>query len=555
MPRRFDLVPLLISLVVLAPLGFAQAAGPAPTTLYVGGHVLAADGAWRQAMAVRDGTIVALGSEPQVRRALQGTYQTRSLGGHYLIPGFIDAHIHPMFGAIFQESGIRLSDEAGHFLDDPRAVAAAVRHYIATTALNPDAWVVGYGWSPGLAEAPAFDRQLLDSVSGGHPVYLLSLDAHLALVNTAGLSRLGPISYPPGSGAIPLGADQKPRGLLLETPQFIASLRVISQIPFAFRARAFENFQVRALQDGLTTIGDILSDRDGLAFYLRPAREHRLLLRVAVSPYGPLRQRREMQHLLEGSPLLRVMLGPDKYLLDGTPGNHNAAWFQPYSDRPLALGGTSGMLTLSPDALATIVRTAVRNHTPLALHAAGDLSVHEALDAVALAPANGTLRMRIEHFDNLTAEDQKRLEVLARHGLVASIQPTHFAPVYATALPGLLGADRMHREYPLARILHAGVPVALNSDWPAALTFDPLQNLQAAEEHGAESLTPREALRAATYGDAYALGREASLGSLAVGHRADFVLLDGDPTQLHPERLHVLATFINGQQVAGASSR
>lgn len=525
---------------------------------------------WAQAAAVRDGRFLAVGTEAEARAALAdepGIQAQRVLGGGYLIPGIFDAHMHPLFGAVFQESGLPLRDAAGNFLSDAAAVRQAVGQAFRRSG-GTDDWLFGYGWNPALAGQPGFDRHLLDRAAPGRAVYLLSLDAHFALVSTAGLERLGEIAFPPDSGRIPLGGDGRPLGLLLETPQFIASLRVLAQLPHAVKARAFLAFQAQALAAGITGITEIVGDAAALAFYARLRQEGQLRLRVQVSPYGPLCQmggeREKMQAVLAASGTAPewLALGPVKFLLDGTPGNHNAAWFQPYADD----ARTAGFLTIAPDALAAEVARAEAEGYDLALHAAGDLSVHVALDAIAAAGrAGGAARLRIEHFDNCTAGDVARLPELAARGLVASVQPTHFHPVYVATIARVLGPERMGREYPLASLLRAGLPLALNSDWPAAMTFAPLENLGAAAGHrrlsgggvgadNSEALTPAEALTALTWGNAYAARREHDLGAIAPGYCADAVWLDRDPLAIRPDREppRVVATMIAGEWVAGA---
>lgn len=517
---------------------------------------------WASAAAIRDGRFLAVGTAAEARAALgNGAIFHDGLAGGFLIPGVFDAHMHPLFGAVFQEAGLALRDAGGGFLRDPAAVAAAVGAATASGAQPVGDWLVGYGWDPALAVAPGFNRQLLDQAAPGRAVYLLSLDAHFALVSTPGLERLGTIAYPPDSGMIPVAGDGRPVGLLLETPQFIASLRVLEQMPHERKAQAFLAFQAQALAAGITGVTEIVADRAALGFYLRLHQEGRLRLRLQVSPYGPLCQlgpeREAMRALLAAAPEAAgwVGLGPVKFLLDGTPGNHNAAWFQPYADA----ASTAGMLTIAPDAMAAEVEKAVAAGYDLALHAAGDLSVHVALDAIAAAgpPARRRedagaegrrVRLRIEHFDNCIAGDLARLPGLAERGLVASVQPTHFHPVYVAAIQRVLGPERMRREYPLASLLRAGIPLALNSDWPAAMSFSPMDNLRAAVDHGTESLSPGEALAALTEGNAYAARLERELGTIAPGYRADAVLLDGDP--LGPRTPHVVATMIDGAWAA-----
>lgn len=523
----------------------------------------AADGVWAEALAVEQGRVVFCGPLAEAEQRLAALRAGTSLPvpervdlqGRFLIPGFIDGHMHPLWGAVFQEDGLKLVDASGAFLDSRAEIGERVRLALAEGP-ESEQWLVGYGWTPALARESGFDRCWLDQVSPRRPVYLLSLDAHFAIVNSAGLERLGTIVYPDGSGHIPAGEDGRPSGLLLETPQFIASMRVLGQMPFEQRARAFERFQAQAVACGITTVCDIVADRAALDFYLDMWRQRRLRLRVFVAPYGPLNEAASLREQLARVPEAReqVCLGPLKFLLDGTPGNHNAAWFQAYSDDP----STSGFLTIAPDALTAEVMRAEREGYDLALHAAGDLSVHLALDAIesgtAWAPraAESPCRHRIEHFDNVTDSDRKRLVGLAGRGLVASVQPTHFAEVYLQTIRRVIGAERLRREYPLATFVRAGVPLAINTDWPAALSFDPRENLTLALEHGEESLSPEQALEAATWGNAYALHAEMWLGSFAPGCRADAVLLDRDPLSHPPVEWQISSVLQDGEVVEGS---
>lgn len=540
----------------------ANSQSTALAQIFCGGQVLEsgfhASPAWTQAAAVHEGRIVAVGTEAKVRRdlkALELESETVDLAGGYLIPGFIDAHMHPLFGAVFQDDGLKLMDAQGGFLNHPRAVAEAVSQARFQPAGEND-WLVGYGWNPDLAQHPDFNLALLDAVAPQWPVYLLSLDAHFALVNSVGWRKLQPLDYPAGSGEIPRDPAGRPRGLLLETPQFIASLKVLAQMPYERVARAFERFQQAALAAGLTTIADIITDPGVLGIYQRLLRENRLRLRLFTSPYGPLDCHAAMAGQLrtEEHDATRLGLGPEKYLLDGTPGNHNAAWFQVYADQT----STSGYLTLSPDALTAAVERAHREKRDLALHAAGDLSVHYALDAIEFGAlrhwgryGDGPLpaRIRIEHFDNVTTVDRDRLSGLARLGLVASVQPTHFHPVYLRVIEKVLGPARMKNEYPLATLTRAGIPVALNSDWPAAMTFAPLEIIAAALAHGEESLDAAAALAGYHHVSALALRAEAWLGRIAPGCAADLVLLDGDPLERRPGQPHIQKLWLNGDRI------
>ncbi|MGH2486292.1 MAG: amidohydrolase, partial [Ktedonobacterales bacterium] len=254
-----------------------------------------------------------------------------------------------------------------------------------------------------------------------------------------------------------------------------------------------------------------------------------------------------------------------KLFMDGALGPHTAAMNEPYEGEP----GNRGLLNLSDEETARLVREANNGGIGVAIHAIGDRAVHTALDGIektlrenADAPQTGVPapRFRLEHVQLAAETDIQRM---ARLGVIASVQPFH-AVVDRDAAERFWGA-RHRRAYAYQTMRTAGVSLALGSDVPVD-TCDPLRILHAAIQRRddqtpdrspwlpEQALTLTQALWGYTVGAAYAGGQEARQGSLAAGKLADLVVLADDPFTTPTEQLAgatVAATFVGGNLVHG----
>jgi hypothetical protein len=241
----------------------------------------------------------------------------------------------------------------------------------------------------------------------------------------------------------------------------------------------------------------------------------------------------------------RVRLTHVKLKADGALTTHTAWLRAPYADAPHAGGPVH-----DPDLLAERIRRAVQAGWGIATHAIGDAAVAAVLDACAAAPASAR-RHRIEHAMLLDAELVARL---AASGVTAVVQPEFLAWAAAT-YRARLGEERAARLLPFAALLAAGIPMAFSSDRPV-VPGAPLDGGRAALRHDA-GLSVAEAFHAWTAAGALALGDD-DAGRLEVGHRADLVILSGDPTAISrdgwsraEDGIRVVATVAAGRLVAG----
>jgi len=224
-----------------------------------------------------------------------------------------------------------------------------------------------------------------------------------------------------------------------------------------------------------------------------------------------------------------------KLLIDGALGSRGAALFEDYADEP----GRRGLITQPPEEIESIARLAAAKGYQVCIHAIGDRGNALAIDALAAALRGappGDHRFRIEHAQILRPREIQAFKAL---GIVPSMQPTHCTSDMPWAIDRL-GPERIKGAYAWRQILSTGAPIAFGSDFPVE-SENPFLGLYAAitrqDASGnpkggwgpEERLTPEEALRGFTLSAAYAAFEEGVRGSIAVGKKADLVILNGNP--------------------------
>lgn len=517
-----------------------------------------------EAMAIDSvsGSIVAVGSNDEVRRVGGRAVELVDLRGKTVLPGFIDAHIHLLSTAY-----------RAHYIDaidctSEDEVAEMVSERAAQTP--PGRWILGGQWDKNLWPGGQFPgKASLDAVAPGHPVALWSKDGHLLWVNSLALQRAGITAEmpDPANGAILRDGSGEPSGILQEHAATNLVYKVIDNNSDAALTRLLMQSSIRELQKrGITTIHDI-EDVDALNLFQTLRDEGELGTRVQmILPRQKLPELRAngIQHVFVDD-MLR--LGGIKIFADGTLGSQTAAMLEGFEGNP----NNHGILTLSEEAMNETVRDAAELGISIAIHAIGDRAAHVALNSIEraqqhLADATGSrrdmsgLRYRLEHVQLITQED---LERMRRLGVVASVQPFH--AVADRDIAERYWGKRSRRAYAYNTMQQMGIPLALGSDAPVE-TFDPLRILYAATMRRADTTPQRppwlpdqalpvvEALWGYTLGGAYAGGEEKRKGSLSVGKLGDAVVLREDIMNVKQEHMvenGVQATILGGKVVYG----
>lgn len=478
------------------------------------------------ALAVKNGRVVALGSEIEVL-AWRGPFtRVVDLAGRLVVPGFNDAHVHFLSGgtALLSVDLRTAPDEAGM----ARLVGERAR------TLAPGQWVLEGNWdheSWPVKRLPT--RASLDPVTPANPVFVQRLDGHMGIANSLAL-RLAGISratFDPPGGTIVRDADGEPTGILKDNAMDLLT-RVVPHPDPARNLEAARAAMREAARFGVTSVQDN-SGTAALRTYLGLETRGELTVRVSAwqnaSSIGPLVVAGITGNV--GDDWVRI--GAVKVLLDGSMGAGTAAFFAPYADDP----DTNGLLLYPVAEMEDLLKKADGGGFPVAVHAIGDRANALVLDAFGKVGAKdpASRRFRIEHAQVVRAKDLARWQAL---GVIASVQPSHAADDLRWGRKRI-GAARLGDAYRLRSFLDRGIPVAFGTDWPVE-SLDPRIGLYAAvtrkappgvapeDWNPAERITLEDALDLYTRGSAFAEFREKEKGTLAPGMLADFVVLGSD---------------------------
>ncbi|MFA7754888.1 amidohydrolase [Streptomyces sp. NRRL B-2790] len=537
--------------------------------LFTGGPVLTPAGRTATAVAVTGDRITAVG-HGELRELTGPRTEVVDLAGRLLLPGFQDAHVHPV------PAGLELTQCDLSGTTTAEDTLAAVRAYAEA---HPEReWILGGGWSMEAFEGGTPTKELLDAVVPDRPVYLPNRDHHGAWVNSralelAGVDRNTP---DPADGRIERDASGAPSGTLQEGAMQLVG-RLTPPATTADRLAALLHAQrhlhalgITAWQDAL--IGDFLGMDDPAEAYLTAARDGSLTARVVGALWWDReRGAEQIPELVEkraASSHGRFRAGTVKLMLDGVAENHTAALLDPYLDRCGCATANRGKSFIDPDRLPAYVTELDALGFQCHFHALGDRAVRDALDAVEAArAANGPsdTRPHLAHLQVVHPDDVPRF---ARLGATANLQPlwaAHEPQMDELTIP-FLGPERAAWQYPFGALLRSGARLAAGSDWPVS-SPDPLQGIHVAVnrvEPGGdrpvflphERLNLADALTAYTAGSAY-VNHLDDAGRVAVGALADLVVLDRDPFAGPVEAIAetgVALTYVGGERVYAAAN-
>lgn len=544
---------------------------PHADIVFSGGPVFTADTVRSRAtaVAVARGRIVAVGGD-DVRELIGPRTEAVDLAGRMLVPGFQDAHVHPVSGGLEL-----LRCDLGDGSTEPEYLDL-VAAYAST---HPDEeWITGGGWSMsafpgGVPTAAALDRVLPD-----RPAFLPNRDGHGAWVNSEALRRAGIDRHTPDpvDGRIERSADGTPTGTLHEGAMNLVNRLIPDPTPdFLLEAlqagqRYLHSFGITAWQDAIVgTYSDLVDQGET---YLRAAAEGTLTARVVGALWW------ERDKGLEQIPSLlerreryrggRFAATSVKIMQDGVAENFTAAMLEPYHDGHGHPTDNSGISFVPAELLNEVVPALDAHGFQVHFHAIGDRAVRECLDAVEHAIARngrGDNRHHIAHIQVVHPEDVPRFRTLGVAANMQSLWATLEPQMIDLTLP-FLGAPRDAWQYPFGDLLRAGAVLAAGSDWSVS-SPDPLAAIHTAvnrraapghEEGDYDAFLPEQAidlgtsLVAYTAGSAWVNHLDDVTGTIAVGKSADLALLDRDPFDGPADEIgatRVLQTFVEGDRV------
>lgn len=537
--------------LVLAGLLAGCAIEPKPAELVLTGGTIwtGVPGAeLESAIAIRDGRILHVGTDTEVRRLVGPGTREIDLDGRFVVPGFIDNHAHFMSGG-FQLASVDLRSAA-----TPTEFARRIGEFART--LPTGRWITGGDWDHELWGGELPRRDWIDSLTAEHPVFVSRLDGHMALANTAALERAGITAETPDPEGGTIVRDPKtgePTGVLKDNAMALVE-RVIPAPSEAELDEAFRRAQEHALSLGVTLVND-MGNWSHLETYRRARRRGELKMRIYS--FVPLSTWERLRDYIarEGDGDARLKWGGLKGFVDGSLGSTTAWFYDPYDDAP----ETAGLLTTDTTALRGWITGADAAGLHVTVHAIGDQANDWLLGVFADAEtSNGRRdrRFRIEHAQHLTPEAIRRFAEL---GVIPSMQPYHAIDDGRWA-EKRIGAERIRTTYAFRDLLDAGARLTFGSDWTVA-PLDPLLGIYAAVTRrtidGAnpegwvpdQKIAVDEALRAYTAANAYASYLETQLGTLEHDRRADLVVLSENLFEIDPNRIpevEVEMTMVDG---------
>ncbi len=542
-----------------------------------GGRVRTGGQSVAEAIAVRGNRIAAIGRADELAALIGPGTSVVSLDGKAVLPGFVDAHVHPTHGGM---TLIRCE------LRGSANAAQAVERVARYAAEHPEVpWITGGGWEMSWFADGLPRRELLDAVVPDRPVYLPNRDAHGAWVNSRALELCGIDAGTPDppDGRIERNPDGTPQGTLHEG----ATRLVVDRIPqpsLADRLAALLAGQAYLHSMGVTgwqdaIVGDYLGWLDPLDVYLAAARSGELTGRaVGALWWDRDRGADQLDDLLANreraggaAGIGRFRATSVKIMQDGVAENFTAAMIDPYLDGHGCASANHGLSYVDPAALREHVTALDAAGFQVHFHAIGDRAIRESLDAVAAArAANGRTdtRPHLAHLQIVQPADLARFAELGVTATMQALWAAHEPQLDDLTIP-FLGPQRSAWQYPFGSLDRTGARLAAGSDWPVS-TANPFHALQVAvtrqpppEEEPAEPFLPEQALDLAAAFDAYTAGSayvnhaETATGSLAVGMLADLVVVDRDPFTVPATEIgtvRVLATYVDGTRVFGDPS-
>ncbi|AZT95827.1 amidohydrolase [Brevibacterium aurantiacum] len=537
---------------------------PIADRVYRGGtiHTMDPTTPTTDAVAIHDETIIAVGETACAAVTGTGT-EVVDLSGRTLIPGFHDAHAHPVLGGLGMAE-CNLDDIHGY-----RPYLDRIAKYAGEHA--DDDWVLGSGWYGDVFTDGFPHRSDLDSVVSDRPASITSHDAHGTWVNTRALevAEITRETPDPDGGRIVKDSEGNPTGLLFETAaELVTGLFPVSTSADVERALRnsqdyFHSLGIVGWQDagvGVLTGSPV----DTFHPYVSIAEEGGFASKVTAAlwwdravPYAQqietIKERRAAIQGLDGNRRRGGLQATVvKIMLDGVCENLTGALKRSYRGHD----HERGLLMFEAEELNEIVSGLEANGFDVHIHAVGDNALKLAVDALTQNGGPGPERRhQVAHLD---IADPAELARMAEAGIIANVQPLwarRDSVLVDTKLP-LLHEEQQSHHFIFASMRDAGVRLSFGSDWPVS-SPDPIWGMHVAvnrtaphnDPHGQddvaqhepllgeEKITAGEALRAYTFDAAYANGFDDVSGSIEVGKSADFAILDRDPFEVAVEDL------------------
>lgn len=527
---------------------------------------------WATAVAITGKRISYVGDDAGAASFIGTNTRIVELGGKMLMPGFQDAHVHPV------DSGMTFNQCAVFDLPKLEDLLAAIETCVED---RPDAeWIVGAGWYVStFAPSGLPPKSLLDAIAPDTPITLLSNGAHSVWANSAAIESAGitaetkdpkggridrdPVTGEPSGSfqesAMPLIQDSEPASTLT---QRIAGL--------AYAQRLFHSFGITGVHDAYVEISretaytnmeayTAFADAEELKMHVVAAMlyDPTLPLEPQIELFKELRQSADRQH---------VKATAVKILVDGVATSYSAAMLEPYADREA--DGVRGTPLIPRAEMIDLVARLDALGFQIHFHSIGDAATRYSLDAIEAARAQNGERDSRHHLSHIMVwapadfDRMAELDVIANFQALWAYRDTHYDEITYIRM----GKERSKYIYPINSLNKRGTTLAFGSDWYVT-SANPLLAIEVAITRrapkglGAEPLLPEEAIdlataiKAATLGAAYGNFLDQETGSIEVGKLADLIVIDKNLFDIPARDISeasVMLTLFEGESVFGS---
>lgn len=515
-----------------------------------------------EAVAIRGNQIIRVGTTAEIKQLAGEQTQVVDLGGRLASPGFNDAHIHFLSGAM----GFNQVDLTG-----AKTVAEMVERIAAYAKKNPDLkWITGRGWEYTPFPGGLPTKIYLDAIVKDRPVFLSAYDGHSAWVNSKALELAGITNETKftGYGEIVRNATGEATGALKEGAQSLVR-RLLPEPTREEQLNALRQGLRLTASLGITSLQNASGSVDEFSLYEELLQRNELTSRFSMAfsvgertTDDQIKKFIELKNKYDLNPMLRA--ASVKFVLDGVIESHTAAMIERYADLPPESGNPFGETTMPPDIFRDRVVKLDKLGFQIYTHAIGDRAVREALNAyeAALKANNrGFNRHRIEHIETVSPEDIPRF---AKLNTMASMEPIHADPGTAEVWSKAVGPERLPYAFAWQSLLKAGARLVYSSDWPASISLDPIRGIHSAVNRRTidgqppkgwipqQRINVADALRAYTQAGAFSSFEEGIKGRIAAGQMADIIVFSQDLFKIDPMRIHetkVVLTIFDGKVI------
>ena len=536
-------------------------------TIYVGGDIITIVDAQpsAEALAVKDGKILAVGKRAGIERAHKGPdTSTVDLGSKALLPGFLDAHSHYINSLMVANQAKLYAPPAGPG-KDVESIVAALKQFADARNIPKGELIIGYGYDENvMPSGRLLNRDDLDKAFPDNPVRVDHVSMHGAVLNSLALKKYGisaATKTPPGGVIVRKPGTDEPYGLIMETA-FLPVMEMVEPMTPEQEIAWTKAGQMLYAEAGVTTAHEGATSLAPLETMKRASDSGANIIDIIAYPFIT-----EVDNILKEFPLSawgkydqRLKIGGVKVTIDGSPQGKTAVFTTPYlNGGPGGEANWTGELTFSQDMVNQMVKKVYDLQVPLNLHANGDGAIDAFLKAHEFAAADDLTKDR--HVTMIHAQFTRKDQIpkYVEYKIRPSFYTLH-TYYFAEAHIANRGKEQAMYISPMRDAIDAGLHPTNHTDFVVApldqmfMLWSAVNRIsRAGAEIGADQrVTPIEGLKAMTIWAAEQYGEQASKGSLEPGKLADLVILDQNPLRVEPmaiKDIKVLETIKDGKTI------